>query len=550
MTNLPMFIEPVFGKKFFGREEILATLNKRVNAIRGGYRQNLALAGPMLAGKSSILRHFLANLKTPDIVPLYIEMSGEDYRAFCVRVMASLLFQFLKGEGAKPEGDFDFLKNACRPLVPDTVRHIERVCSLLDSRKNDDAFEELLGLSSIFKTETGKNCVVILDEFHNLSNFHLKKPFHTLGKFIMIQKNTMYIVSSSQKTLLKDILSQKLSLLFGNFEILEINGFDNQTARSFLSEKITGTASSENIKNYLIQLSQGSPFYLEMFSRRFSETMKRKNGEKGEKECLLDALADLLYDSNGVLNHYFNNNVNFFLEKKSRRKYLPILIAMAHGGSTAKAIQENIGRKSKDLGEKLQRLQHMDLIYRSGVFYKISDKLFEYWLKNVYALKTKSVVDDLDIKYLEFKNLAEKDYRDYCEFSALSVTEVILDLFKSFRNEKIHIRLHERKLPMFDSVEICPVTGTITGVKGRLKDRCWMCHIKHGHRANEQDIYDLSGLKTAGAKKSKVARKVFMPLKGIEHNAFLLAKEKNVWVWDVQQLNEILRLFGKFELVL
>ncbi|RLC29476.1 hypothetical protein DRH13_05650, partial [Candidatus Woesebacteria bacterium] len=438
----------------------------------------------------------------------------------------------------------------CRPLIPETVHQVDKISGLLEKKKNDDAFEELLGLSSIFKTETGKNCVVILDEFHNLTNFHLKKPFHTLGKFIMIQKNTMYIVSSSQKTLLKDILSQKLSLLFGNFEILEINGFDNQTARSFLSEKIAATSASENIKNYLIQFSQGSPFYLEVTSKRFSELLGKEDGKKDEKECLLETFAGLLYDSNGVLNQYFMNNVNFFLEKKTRRKFLPILIAMSEGNGTIKTIQKNMGRKSKDLGDKLQRLQQMDLIYKSGVFYRISDKLFEYWLKNVYALKTKSVIDDLDIKYLEFKNLAEKDYRSYCAFSALSVTEVVLDLFKSFRNEKIQMRLHERKMPTFDSAEICPVAGDITGVAGWIKDKCWICHIKHGRRANEQDIYDLSSLKSVGPKRAKVIRKIFIPLKGVEHNAFLLAKEKNIWVWDVQQLNEILRLFGKVELVL
>ena len=255
-----MFIEPVFGKKFFGREEILATLQKRVNAIRGGYRQNIALTGPMLAGKSSILRHFLTNIKSSDIVPLYIEMTGEDYGTFCVRFMASLLYRYLESEKTRAEGDFGVLKKICRRSIPETIRHIDEVCSFLKRKKNDEAYEKLLELPFVFKNETGKNCVVILDEFHNLTNFHLKKPFKTLGKFIMIQKNTMYIVSSSQKTLLKDIISRKLSLLFGNFEVLEINGFDNHTAHSFLSEKTKDIAASKNIKNYMIQLSQGGPF--------------------------------------------------------------------------------------------------------------------------------------------------------------------------------------------------------------------------------------------------------------------------------------------------
>jgi hypothetical protein len=242
--------------------------------------------------------------------------------------------------------------------------------------------------------------------------------------------------------------------------------------------------------------------------------------------------------------------VNFFLEKKSRKKFLPILISMAMGNSTIKAIQNGLNKSNKDLTGKLQDLQYMDLIYRSGMFYKISDKLFEYWLKNVYALKTKSVIDDLDIKYLEFKNLVDDDYQKYCRFSTLSVTEVIHDLFGSFRNEKIHVRLSERKMPQFGDVKSRYISGNISEVAGLFGDKSWVCHIRYSGRAEEQDIYALSGLKEAAGKSAKITRKIFVPLKGIEHNAFLLAKEKNIWVWDVQQLNEVLRLFGKFELVL
>jgi hypothetical protein len=545
-----MFIEPVFGKKFFGREEVIATLHKRVTAIKGGYRQNLALTGPMLAGKSSILRHFLSSIKDPEVVPLYIEMSGEDYRTFCVRFMASLLFRYLESEGKDPKGDFEQLRKTCRKLIPATSRHIDTISGLLKKKKNDEAYEKLLDLAFVFKTETGKNCIVILDEFHNLANFHLKKPFQTLGKFIMVQKNTMYVVSSSQKTLLKDILSNKLSLLFGNFENLEVNGIDKQTARSFISEKVKDIAASENTKNYMIQLSQGSPFYLEVLAERFSERVKSKDEKKDERECLLDTFAQLLYDSNGILNQYFTNSVSFFLEKKSRKKFLPILISMAMGNSTVKSIQKDLNKSSKDMAGTLAELQYMDLIYKSGVFHKISDKLFEYWLRNVYALKTKSVIDDLDIKYLEFKNLVDDDYQKYCKFSTLSVTELIHDLFSSFRNEKIHVRLNERKMPQFDDVKSRYISGNISEVAGLVGDKSWACHIRYSGRAEEQDIYDLSSLKKAGGKNSKVTRKIFIPLKGIEHNAFLLAKEKNIWVWDVQQLNEVLRLFGKFELVL
>jgi len=544
-----MFIEPVFGKKFFGREEVLATLHKRVTALKGGYRQNLALTGPMLSGKSSILRHFLNDTKDLDVIPLYIEMTGEDFHTFCTQFMATLLYRYLKGRGVKSKSDFDVLKKTCRKMIPETTRGIDEICRALKQKKEDSAYEKLLALTSTFKDETGKSCLVILDEFHNLAAFRLKKPFQTFGKFIMVQKNTMYVVSSSQKTLLKEILSKKLSLLFGNFEIIEVNGFDNQTARSFVSDMIEDAASCESIKNYFIQLSQGNPFYLEVLAKTFSEMARKNDGKHDAKECMIESFAKLLYVSEGILNQYFTNIINFFLEKRSRKKFIPILVSMAMGNNTIKAIQGDLGRVDKDLGNKLQKLQQMDIVCNSGIFYTVDDKLFECWLKNVYNLKTRSIIDDMDIKYLEFKNAVDVDYGKYCEFSSRSVMEVVRELFGSFRNEKIRVSMHDRKMPCFDSLESRRLSKNVFEVTGHLQNKRWVCHVKQNDIADEHDVYSLWDLKPDNDT-VKIVRKIFVPLKGIEQNAFLLAKERNIWVWDTQQLNNILRLFGKFELVL
>ncbi|MEE8360040.1 MAG: hypothetical protein V3S04_03860, partial [Candidatus Omnitrophota bacterium] len=58
-----MLSEPVIGEQFFGREKTIDLLRKRVNALTDGYRQNIALTGQNLAGKSSILHHFLYNFQ-------------------------------------------------------------------------------------------------------------------------------------------------------------------------------------------------------------------------------------------------------------------------------------------------------------------------------------------------------------------------------------------------------------------------------------------------------------------------------------------------------
>lgn len=557
-----MFIEPVFGEKFFGREEVLATLNKRVIALKGGYRQNLAITGPMLSGKSSILKHFLANLNDPDVIPIYVEMPTEDFQIFSKRFMAGILYYYLKAEGMREKETFEDMKCFSRGKIPKTVSFMDEISANLKSKNNNAAYRKILELTSVFERETGKNCIVVLDEFQNLAGFCLKKPFQTFGKFIMVQPKTMYIVSSSQKTLLREILATKLSLLFGNFEIIEINGFDSRTARIFISKRVGDGEYFKNIKEYLIQVSQGSPFYLDILAKRFSELISgmEKNSERVEislpqedfetaKECLLETFSQMLYESDSVLSQYFTNNINFFLEKNTRSKFIPILISLAKGNSTIKEVQDDLKRTGNDLSEKLQSLKSMDIVDNNGVFYKVSDKLFEYWLKHVYALKNMAVIDNAEIKYLEFKNSVQEDYRRYCEFNSKDVVDVVADLFNSFDNDKIRMNMNFRKMPRFDNVTRKDISGEAAQIIGETKSRKWICHIKRNGAADEKDIYELCAVKEDELDK-QAARRIIVFLGGMDENAYLLAKEQGVWIWGIEELNKILRLFGKFELVI
>ena len=104
-------------------------------------------------------------------------------------------------------------------------------------------------------------------------------------------------------------------------------------------------------------------------------------------------------------------------------------------------------------------------------------------------------------------------------------------------------------MPRFEKVERVSLSKNVSEITGKVQDKKWVCHVKQGDITDEQDIYNLWGLKEK-SQKTKITRKIFVPLKGIEQNAFLLAKDNGIWIWDVPQLNRALRLFGKFELVL
>ena len=69
-----MFSDPIVGDHFFGRQEIIDLLIKRAEALKSGYRQNVALIGHQQLGKTSILRHFLHTYRDAQDLPIYVEI--------------------------------------------------------------------------------------------------------------------------------------------------------------------------------------------------------------------------------------------------------------------------------------------------------------------------------------------------------------------------------------------------------------------------------------------------------------------------------------------
>jgi len=163
-----MISEPAVGKVFFGRDDILHVLEKRVNALLGGYRQNVALTGQMLSGKSSILYQFLYTLKNASLIPVYIEVVEEPFPSFADKFIATILYNYLVSSGYEAPKDLIHLIKVAEQFIPHTIHAIKKVKIELSKKNYNDAYRKLFNLTSILKEETGKSCVVILDEFHNL----------------------------------------------------------------------------------------------------------------------------------------------------------------------------------------------------------------------------------------------------------------------------------------------------------------------------------------------------------------------------------------------
>src|SRR3989338_3946240 len=248
---------------FFDRKSYLDILDKRITDMKDSYRQNIAIIGDELVGKTSIIFNFLNNFYDNRLIIIYLEIRPESLPSFARRFIGVLLYNFLINSGINLQENLDFLINKSEKYIPKTVEKIKSILAALERRKKSNIFIELLSLFEIVNQEANKFCVVIFDEFNNLENMGIKNLYSEWSKLLILQKNIMYIIISSMKIKTKAILSKNLSLLFGNFQIVTVEPFDIKTSEDYLNYRLGELNLNGGLKKFLIHFTGGNPFYLE-----------------------------------------------------------------------------------------------------------------------------------------------------------------------------------------------------------------------------------------------------------------------------------------------
>ena len=539
-----MLIDPVVGEKFFGRNEVLMLLVKRVDALKGGYRQNVAITGHRLTGKSSLLNHFLLTLKDNEIIPIYIEVLEEPFRQFATKFIGTLLYNFLKYNQREAKDDLEYLLKECEKDIPETVTSIKSILRQIEKNENNESYSELLNLSSILKKESKKPCVVILDEFHNLSKLGIKDPFKCFGKKIMTQKDTMYIVASSEVSAIKNILSEKLSLLFGNFEKITLSGFDCETSRAFLQKNLATVRVGDDLLDFIIAFADGHPFYLDTLINKINELMGNLHFRMLTTHTTAQALEELLFDARGTLNQFFTNLLQDVMDPKTE-KCKETLIAIAHGLYKHKEIANWTGYTCKDVSAHIKILIDKNLIYKSGNVYVFYDKLIKFWLIKVYHKRRTTLVDNISDKAKNFRNDVTNIIQNFINNSKLDIFTRTKNLLESFDNEMIEIDSKLHRLTYFDKVEIIedgPKKHIGAHFKGKL-------HLVYISKDKVDENYVLEFMKDSLRHKPALQRRILIHLKDIDINAKIMAKEMKIWLWNLDTLNDIFDLFEKEKVV-
>ncbi len=534
---------------FLMREAIQTRLQKRVEDIENGYRQNIGILGSSGVGKTQLLCEFFQSISRSDkVLPVYVKAETIDGRQLMHQWMGAVLSAILLDRTLNIPKTLNGLLREAESIIPKTVTAVKHLQRLLRQDKNALAVKELWMLSGTLARETGKKVILMIDEFQALEKLPASDPFLLLGKQMMIDKEVLYVVTSSAVDRAREIFREKLSLLFGNFEVLELAPFGFMEMEQYLATRMPAHRWSPELKKFLFRMTDGEPLYLDLVIRRLEQIEIREFPQSVSASVLVDAFCQELFDGKGRIALLFEKRLEQCAHlAKYRGPYVRAMLALSHGRHKVIPIAAFIEETVAETQKVLKRLVEDGLVAKSGSLFHIQDFLFRFWIREVFQKRHGAFLPE---ERMLRKHLFDELSRalDLCErMTDEDLGFRVEALLKEFRNESVEIDQKKISCPQFSEVVLLRhLPHSIFSLVGRGARGRWLFYLSTewiGESEIEKVVADAKHL-------HKVRRKVLISLGGIDQNARLIAQEAKLQLWNLRQLNALLDLFDQPKIIL
>lgn len=531
----------------YPRHEITELLTKRLNSLAEGYRQNIAIIGNERIGKTHLIHYFLSKYSNNYVIPIYVEAKQEEGSVFLQRFIGTLLYAFLQNSGIKLSPDIDFLIRKTKNYAPQTALICEEI--LNEPKKKQRNLTKLFQLSETIFEETGKRCCIILDEFHRLSELNIKDFYPNWRKFLMLNKNTQYILISSKKQLANKILSNDLNLLFGNFHKIELGPLDMPSAQQLIHDIFPQISINEPLRDFIIDFCGQSPFYLNTMCAALRDYHAKEKNTVPSVNTLMSAIESMFFEELGVINKIFSDTLKQIQDNVKKQKVTELLTMIGEGANRLPELSHKLCQPKKEIKPLVEVLIFQDVISKASDIYLLNDRLFGFWLRCVH----KERVNSYSIDSSRLKNAFEKEitglYDNFNTARKKCVSERILELFNQFADESVQVEKKTLRLNHFKEVKLLSINGRNIkeGILGRGSNILWIAALKEGAIV-EDDIFEFADI-CKKFKYNKTQKKVLITLGVIDVNARLVAKEQKILTWDISCLNSLFEIYGKPRIV-
>jgi len=583
------------------RPSMTAYLRQQVNAFQDGFRHNVALLGPVGSGKSTLAQQAvnpaprLARSGAPEragdgpactigtadrtgrpalslagarhssardpealaegtggastwggvnraesrVTPIYCALHQESSREFLKRFVTAMLHAAVDAPADAPLETLLQRSSMLCPRTTTAIQHLERYAT---SHLQAEAFVHALDVIPLLYEERQQPCVLVLDEFLHLEDLGVSHAFHELGKRVMTWPFVLFLMTSSSAFRARAIIRERLHLLFGQFELVTLGTIEEAAAMPWIEQELPAAKRNPLVSRFLLHWIGGYPWYLDVVLTRMRELTMLKRQRGLTETMLFQAVWDVLGSPNGVLYQWCAAQIERLVQERYGVLAREALLAIARGARTTQAVvQQGVGRRY--LSQALQLLVERDLVQRQGACWVIPNQLLSCWLVAVLSPTRHHGSLDPVASIQLFDHTMKAIWGGWLQATTQPLAERVGRLFAKFQNETISLDHKTGRLPSFQAMNLQrPLLSGQTYLVADGEGRRWCCLV---HEGLLEEPHIAAFEQFCRTQSPRPSRKVVMAKQGLELNAKLLAKESNMWVWELTDMNLLFQLYGQ-----
>ncbi|MBD3246944.1 MAG: hypothetical protein GF333_08080 [Candidatus Omnitrophica bacterium] len=506
----------------------LLPLDKRIKGFLHGYRQNIALLGDDPEENSYLIESYFSSGTFPECVRIHLTAAHIGRKEFYKGIIRSVLTTHCPGEH-----HIDTLINHCSETLPHTVATIKTAF-----KKHALHFTDILELITVYLDESDTRCILCIEEFHQLTHI-FKNCFKAFSKFLLLQRNCMVVIACSLPKEGERILNGELNLLFGNFEKIHLSDQSFLNSYLFLRERLKSIPLPPFPLSFLIHHTGNNTLYTDYLAEQLTVHWIRE----GNSVDLTALFSELLYRRESFFFKKFSSHVSLIEEKhRDARLLLKLLISLSEGYMRKKELAESVFCDTREIRHKLAKLTDLNFVQKLGNIYKIKDPLFSFWLKHVYRTYYDPPTTDPFQRKRIWKLKIEETINIFKEEFYKNTLQKILDLVLSFQDDKLKAHSKKYSLPSIQRNTLLSYPHqNLSILIGEGKEVVFAGIVERD--IADPDMFDF--LERGKNIKGKKVRKIFIALGRIPATSKLIAKKNKLHAWDIDDLNNLLRIYNK-----
>jgi hypothetical protein len=362
---------------YFGRENEIIRV---VNEITSG--NNVSLIAPPKIGKKSLIKSVFSNRDiTRSYFTFFIDIRTTRSMGEFVLLLSRTILEGLKPFGKNIYQEYIDSIVTLKPYIIYDSRDTPSLNISLDHIDNPGVtLDEIFN----FLDETGKPCIIAIDEFQYLANFPGKNILSTFRTYIQHCKSARFIFSGSQVSQMEKIFTAHNSPFYQSTSVINLGTIPANIYSAFAFRQFTesGFEISADVIFAVYEKFEGITWYMQKIMHTLYS-----NAVKGTI-CTMEMLPDAI---NETLDCYDYTYSDLMLRIPEKQKELLIAVSkegkvngITSGGFVKKynlPSQSSVQAALKGLIEKEYITRTFNPETKTFV-YSLADKFLELWLNH------------------------------------------------------------------------------------------------------------------------------------------------------------------------